>query len=121
MVDIHELEKFSNAFVQIKSRLFFLLVVWEGKDCKGVDLHCPTEFRNPQRRRDLAKHFPIGVELVTPYMKVFHSVHLFFLFARITLDTSWLASGDTSGVTDRVRLEDGPQNRANVNFDISSA
>jgi hypothetical protein len=46
---------------------------------------------------------------VTPNMKVFHTVRLFSLFTKIILDASWLASVDTAGVNDRVRLKEGPQ------------
>jgi hypothetical protein len=42
-------------------------------------------------------------------MKVFYSVHLLSLFAKIVLNASWLACADTSGVDDRVRLKEGPQ------------
>jgi hypothetical protein len=46
---------------------------------------------------------------VTPYIKVFHSVYLLSLFAKVILNASWLASADTSSVNDRVRLKEGPQ------------
>jgi hypothetical protein len=42
-------------------------------------------------------------------MKVFHSVHLLSLFAKVILNASWLVYADTSSVNDRVRLEEGPQ------------
>ncbi len=109
MVDAREGEEFSTALVQVSSRLLFFLMVREGKDSKGADLPCPTEFLNPKRSRDLAKHLPIEVEIVTPYMKVVQSAHLFSLFAKIVLDASWLARADTSSVHGCARLEEGPQ------------
>jgi hypothetical protein len=42
-------------------------------------------------------------------MKVLHSVQLLSLFAEVILDTSWLACADTSGINDRVRLEESLQ------------
>lgn len=84
-------------------------MIQEGKDSKGIDPHRPTEFLNSKRCRDLAKHFPVEVQVMTPYMKVFHSFNLLSLFPEVILDTSWLACADASGINDRVRLGESPQ------------
>ena len=109
MVDIHELEKFPTALVEKSPRILFAVVILEGKNSKGVNPLCPAEFLNTKRSRGFAKHLPIEIQIAAPHMKVLHPIDLCPLFARIELDASWLASAGTSGVHNRVRLEESPK------------
>jgi hypothetical protein len=109
MVDIHKLEKFPTALVEMGPRILFTVMILEGKDSKGIDPLCPAEFLNTKCSRGFAKHHPIEIQIAAPHMKVFHPIGLYSLFAKIELDASWLASAGTSGVHNRVRLKESPK------------